>query len=541
MSYNNNNYPIEDKAEISHIEAGDEHLKHEAHHHTTNEIKHGDNALKYVGEERVELTEEDNVRIRRKTDKRILSILMWVYFLQIFDKTLLGYANNLGMSTTVGLHGNQYSLLSMINAIVQLGWQPFSSYLLVRVPARHLMTGMVFCWGVSQACMAASSTFGGLLACRALLGLFEAGCLPLFSLLTVQWYRRSEQPIRVAAWYSTNGMATIVAALISFGLGHVKSPHIHNWQLIFIISGIITVLTAPVIWYMIDSDVASARFFDEDEKAKAIERLRANNTGTGSNEFKWKQILELFIDPKTYLWLALTLCNNVGAAVTTYFGPTLIGSFGFSKNISSLLNMPFGFLQVLAIMVGCYAATKFRLKSAMLGVFIGIVIVGLALLYSENTRGHLRIAVALVGYYLLSFLFGCNPMVVAWIAGNTAGQTKKAAVMSIFNAASAVGNIVGPAIFTDKDKPHYIPGLKTTLGIFCAMLACVGLQVVLLFFFNKQRQNQRVANGKPRFIKDTSMEAKYQAYGSEEHSDALGQNALLDLTDFKNDEFVYVY
>lgn len=59
---------------------------------------------------------------------------------------------------------------------------------------------------------------------RALLGLFEAGCLPLFSLLTSQWYRRSEQPVRVAVWYSTNGLATVVAALLSFGLSHVSSP-----------------------------------------------------------------------------------------------------------------------------------------------------------------------------------------------------------------------------------------------------------------------------------------------------------------------------
>jgi hypothetical protein len=38
------------------------------------------------------------------------------------------------------------------------------------------------------------------------------------SILTAQWYRRSEQPLRVAAWYSMNGTATIFAALFSFGL-----------------------------------------------------------------------------------------------------------------------------------------------------------------------------------------------------------------------------------------------------------------------------------------------------------------------------------
>jgi MFS family permease len=61
-------------------------------------------------------------------------------------------------------------------------------------------------------------SFSGLVATRFLLGLFEAGCLPLFSVITAQWYRRSEQPLRVAAWYSTNGLATIFAAILSFGL-----------------------------------------------------------------------------------------------------------------------------------------------------------------------------------------------------------------------------------------------------------------------------------------------------------------------------------
>lgn len=69
-----------------------------------------------------------------------------------------------------------------------------------------------------------------------------------------------------------------------------------------------------------------------------------------------------------------------------------------------------------------------------------------------------------------------------------------------------------------------------------------------------------MAVGKPQFIKDTSMSTKYEAYGGDDVEGRLGQNgefslflpplnrlltshilALLDLTDFKNDEFVYVY
>lgn len=62
------------------------------------------------------------------------------------------------------------------------------------------------------------------MAVRGMLGLFEAGCLPLFSIITSTWYRRSEQPLRIAAWYGTNGLATIVGAALSYGLGKINSP-----------------------------------------------------------------------------------------------------------------------------------------------------------------------------------------------------------------------------------------------------------------------------------------------------------------------------
>lgn len=172
-----------------------------------------------------------NKRIRRKTDKVILSILVWVYFLQILDKTVLGYGATFGLKKSTGLVGNEYSMVGSIAPIAQLAWQPFSSYLIVRVPHRILMPCLVLGWGIAQTCMAACHNYGGLLAARFFLGLFEGGCLPLFSIITSQWFRRAEQPIRVAAWYSTNGLATIVASLLSYGLGHINSSVLESWQM----------------------------------------------------------------------------------------------------------------------------------------------------------------------------------------------------------------------------------------------------------------------------------------------------------------------
>lgn len=104
--------------------------------------------------------------------------------------------------------------------------------------------------------------------------------------------------------------------------------------------------------------------------------------------------------------------------------------------------MPFGAMQFIVILFASYAASKFRSKSLVLLLLIIPVIAGLAMLYTishtDSNQGAL-----LAGYYLLSFLFGGNPLIVAWIVGNTAGTTKKSALMSIYNAGSSAGNIIG--------------------------------------------------------------------------------------------------
>ncbi|SMQ51507.1 unnamed protein product [Zymoseptoria tritici ST99CH_1A5] len=511
-----------------------------------NALKHGDRALALLGDERVSLTDEENKQIRRSTDKVILVILVWVYFLQIIDKSVLGYGATFGLKEDTGLVGQQYSLVGSIAAMAQLGWQPFSSYLIVKVPHRILMPCLVLGWGIAQTCMAACHNYGGLLAARFFLGLFEAGCLPLFSIITSQWYRRAEQPMRVAAWYSTNGIAGMAASLLSFGLGHVKSPLIESWQLIFLFVGLITVVSAPFVYWKLDNDIPSARFLSEEQKPKAVERLRANQSGTGSSEFKMKHVWEMLFEPKTYLWIGMSLLLNCGASVTNIFGPLIISGLGFDKYRTALLSVPFGAMQFLVIIFASWAAQRFKNKSVILTCLTLPVIAGLAMLYTiKHTDGNQ--GALLAGYYLLAFLFGGNPLIVSWIVGNTAGTTKKSVLMSVYNAASSAGNIIGPLLFNSNDAPEYKPGVRAVLGLFVALAAVIIIQVFNLMFLNKLQSRKRVKNGKPAQITDWSMKDEY--HNADEKLDTetsagqarLGDHAFEDLTDRQNDEFVYIY
>jgi hypothetical protein len=169
----------------------------------------------------------------------------------------------------------------------------------------------------------------------------------------------------------------------------------------------------------------------------------------------------------------------------------------------------------------------------MLPVVVGLVVLYVLPRTSTNTAPNL------VAYYLLAFIFGGNPLLITWLVGNTAGTTKKSVLSVIYNIGVSVGNIVGPLLFTSEAAPSYLPGLRAVLGIFIAMIWVILAQWALIFAMNKSQAKKRVANGKPAKLRDGSMMNTYSA--QDEIEDGNGAAALYELTDRKNDEFVYIY
>ncbi|KXG53364.1 Major facilitator superfamily domain, general substrate transporter [Penicillium griseofulvum] len=491
--------------------------------------------------ELVILTNEDNIRIRRKTDKRILAILTWVYFLQILDKGVLGTASIFNLQEDTGLVGSQYSLVSSIAPIAQVAWQPFSAWLIVKVPPRILMPSMILCWGVAAASTAACHNFAGLVTVRFFLGLFEAGCMPLFTILTAQWYRRVEQPLRVSIWNSMNGTATMVASALSYGLGHIPPTVLKPWQTIFLVVGLVTIVTAPFIYWKLDNDITTARFLTEHERKQGVERLRANQTGSASYDFDWSQVIEVALDPKSWIWIIMALLPNMGSAMTSTFGPLIVKGFGFDAYETSLLNIPFGAMQTIVIISGCWASYKLRLKSAILIGFMIPVVAGIAVLYAlpheKSQQGPLLLA-----YYLCAFLFAANPLLLSWVVANTAGAAKTSVTMALYQAGTSAGALAGPLLFTAEQAPSYLPGIRAVLGLFIALVGLVVIQVLNLSWLNRLNKKRRISNGKIGDLQDKSMTHAFETDGKVVDEPRTADAApFVDLTDRKNDEFVYVY
>lgn len=151
---------------------------------------------------RVELTPENNRRICRKIDLRVLPVILFVYFLQALDKATLAYASVFGLIEDTGLVGQQFSWLGASVYAAQLVAQPLVAWCLVKLPLGKFLAGTVFLWGAVLSIMPAAHNFAGLLVTRILLGFFEAGVAPTFIAVTQMWWRRREQPVRLGAWYA---------------------------------------------------------------------------------------------------------------------------------------------------------------------------------------------------------------------------------------------------------------------------------------------------------------------------------------------------
>jgi MFS family permease len=495
--------------------------------------------------ERVVVSEADNKRILRKIDLMVLPIMLGAYFLQQLDKSALSYSSVFGLVKDAHLVGEDYSWLGSIIYVAQLVMQPLVAYFLVKLPTGKFAGGMILSWGIVLSCMSQAKNFKGLMAARFFLGGFEAAIAPTFVAITQMWWRRSEQTNRTALWYGMNGVTTMLGSLLAWGLAHIHSDKLYSYQVIFLFCGLLTVCYSALVFIFLPDSPIDAKFFTEHDKLLSVERLRANQMGVVSNVWKWDHAKEVALDPKTYCWFALIFSVSIPSGGITTFGPLIISSFGFDSFHTILLNIPFGAVQIISILGGAWFATWTKRKNLTLALLCVPTIAGVIMLlvikHTTANRGPL-----LVGYYLISMYAGITPLIYAWSAQNTAGETKKKATTAVLFIGQSAGNIIGPHLYTTSEAPLYHRGLVSNLALFIILLVFIGLTTIYLMFRNRQHAVRREELGKSAIIIDRSMmtareRAADNGAVAEEVEGYGGEKAFDDITDLKNEDFVYIY
>ncbi|KAF2837589.1 MFS general substrate transporter [Patellaria atrata CBS 101060] len=497
-------------------------------------------------DEDLSFTPEEEKHVLHRIDRRVLSLILVAYFFQQLDKSSLSYVSIFGIVEDADLVGKQYSWLGSILYFAQLVMQPLAAFLLVKAPTGKLIAGAILLWGASLAIMSSCTNFPSLLGMRFTLGAFEAMIAPSCVAVTQMWWRRNEQTLRTTLWNAMNGITFIVGSLTTYGLGHIKTDKLYSYQIIFMFCGLWTVLYSLLVWWLMPDSPMEAKFLSQREKVVAIERLRANQMGIISREWRWDHFWETIYDLKTWCWFFIVLVISIASGGIGTFGNLIVKSFGYDKFHAILFNMPFGIVQAIVTILAGWVAQKTQRKGyVIVGCAIPAMIGAILMLTVDRTQK----GVLLFGYYMVSCMAAITPMIYAWEAQNTAGDTKRKCTSAVVFIGMCTGNIIGPQLYSPDQAPLYRAGLISSLIMFALSAIFAILITFYLMYLNKRHAKRRQELGKSAHIIDESMVGKdkigqMKATDMEDNTGThrrVGEHSFADMTDLKNEDFIFVY
>ncbi|CAH0047325.1 unnamed protein product [Clonostachys solani] len=465
-----------------------------------------DAALAYVGDESVaQMTEIDEKALVRKIDWMILPLMWACYNLQYLDKTLINYANVMGIQEDTQMVGDQFSYMALVFYVTYLAFELPTGYLMQRLPLAKYLGFNVAAWGLMTACTCAAKNFAALVTLRAFLGCFESAVAPGLMLVTTMWYKKKEQPLRVGFWFVGTGTGNVIGALTSFGFQHYGGSGFSSWQIMFLVFGLITVAVGiAVMVFMPDNPMSSKLTYEE--KVWAVERLRENQTGVENKQFKWYQAIECLRDPQTWLLCLIVISSTVPNGAVSSFQAAIIKSFGYTSKETALLSIPSGVVSAIAVIGATWCAGRWNLRGIFVIALLAPGLLGgclLSFLPSDRKIG------LLIGNYLTLCIGQSLGLIYSWVGANYAGHTKKVTMNAILLMSFCLGNIIGPLTFKKEDAPGYLPA-KITIVVTVAV--AIGFTLILLGYYKweNDRRDRRATSitlqGNGDFLDLTDME-----------------------------------
>jgi Na+/melibiose symporter-like transporter len=192
----------------------------------------------------------------------------------------------------------------------------------------------------------------------------------------------------------------------------------------YIVGGALTIMWAFVILFCLPPDPIRAKSLNERERYIAVSRLRVNNAGVRNLHLKKDQILEVLLDEKFWIVLAMGFLSMIAAGPVNSFIPLIVSGFGFNAFNTLLLLLPSGIICGSMILAAAFASYKF--KGARTYVFLIcelITVIASLLLWLLPTS---NLGGLLFACYILPGFTGGWGVLMGILIGNAAGYTKRA-------------------------------------------------------------------------------------------------------------------
>ncbi|PPQ69571.1 hypothetical protein CVT26_001573 [Gymnopilus dilepis] len=411
------------------------------------DLQDGDEALRLIGAERTtQFSKEYNEKLKRKLDWLIPPLCAAVYFTQFLDKTSLNYASIMGLPIT----GQRYNLVSLSFYLGFLVWEFPTVYISQKTRVAKYLGANIVLWGIILMLHAVGTSFGAFFTLRFLLGMCESCVAPSLILIISMFYKKNEQ----------NGITQIFGGFVAYGISFDDGKPLAPYKIIYVLLGGLAILVGVCVLIWLPDSPVHAHFLTKEERIAALERVRDDAGGTENKHLKKYQVVEAFMDVRTWLIVLTTLVTSIPNGALSNFSNLIIKSFGYTSKQTLILSTPGGAVAAaMTLACGWYSDKK---GERMLPIVFALVptIVGSVLL------GNVRQAVYLIGTFGSALA-----SVYAYNASNTSGHTKKSTINAMTLVSFSVGNIIGTEIFQPKDAPAYIPGKIAIMVLLTVQLA----------------------------------------------------------------------
>lgn len=354
----------------------------------------------------------------------------------------------------------------------------------------------MFGFGAVAMAGAATQSFGGMLACRMVLGILEAAFLPLPSYYGSLFYTRRELSLRIACFFSAVNVAGAVSGLISFAVFQWRGRALSGWRYLFLIEGAITVAMSVVLFVVLPRSVESSRFFTPDEKKLARARLEEGTLDAGGGQeeldkFRWVDARATLLQWESWAFMLMALSFGVALTGAANFLPSMIRRLTKDTVRANLFTIG-PHLTAMACQLGAtFLNNRIQQRAVLIASFAALAGLAWILLATLDLSGRNGVDVGyFLTYVLMAGTFTPPPLVAEWIASNSPTSTGRALRLGMFATAIPIGGIVSSVAFRAQDAPVYQRGLLTCAS-FIALLALLAAGMRLHF----ARLNRKMDRG----------------------------------------------
>ncbi|OJJ54519.1 hypothetical protein ASPSYDRAFT_61118 [Aspergillus sydowii CBS 593.65] len=436
----------------------------------------------------------------RKVDFRLMPMLMALYLIANLDRANLGNAKIEGLEADLNMEGTDYNFANMM----------FTK------PSQWISL-IVTAWGIVMTCSGFVQSWGGLVGCRVLLGVFEAGFFPGAVFLLSQWYPPYMTQLRMAMLYCAAALSGAFSGLLAAAIAEMSGVGGYNgWPWIFILEGIVTIALGIGAYFILpDSPSHSKRWLteleiqylnllhqryrrtrrtgeDNAQRSPEQEEQEQEEEAAAMNKAqKWKVLLSVLTDWQIYLQAMIFMSSSVPTYALKFTLPQIMVNMGFSSTQAQLLSAPPYVAGAISAVVSSTFADRVTWRLPFIvGPQLSLMTAYAVLFsFSADIATHVALCFTFVHVATIS-VYPIIPGGNTWTVNNVAGPAKRAMGVAYMIALGNCGGIIGSFIFIGDESPRYQTGWGVSLGFISAGACAACTLGVIYTCVNRRRARE---------------------------------------------------